>query len=185
MTKISKSELAKELQASPGTITHQIARGVLHVLLDGSLDREASLRAIMGTSGHGGGWTGGSRGKKSLGERAAGLLKPKQTTTETPVELPPSFAYGMAFLAERLRDPERVETSTNVVAEAVIGITPEQARLAVLLCVYLANGWLSEFLPLTSKKYERQFKRELEMWSAKHIPWDKSDKKAMRAEAKE
>jgi hypothetical protein len=74
MMKISQKQLAAELKASKSTVSRLITRGVLTCLPGGGLDRERSLRRIVGnTSGSAGGWSG-SHGRASLRDRAQKLL---------------------------------------------------------------------------------------------------------------
>jgi hypothetical protein len=166
---LTKSKLASELDCSPSTITRLVSLG-LKPRPDGKLDREKALRFIVdSTSGAGGGWQRESgHGKLSLHDRAEVLLdspkQPKRKASHKSFnDLPPSFAYGMAFLAERLRDEERLEGLKDVAMEAM-GLSEDNALNMAKLFAYLAGGWISEYLPLTGKQYERRFKRELKTW---------------------
>jgi hypothetical protein len=121
---ISKAALAAALKASPSTITGLIQRG-LPTLPDGKIDRRAALGWIVEhTSGHGGGWAEGLRGKGGLGDRAARLLqKHSKATNRTPTEAVPQESFPEAqrrkeIALANLRQLEFAKQSGEVVAIA-------------------------------------------------------------------
>jgi hypothetical protein len=161
---ISKRQLARELDCSPGTITRLVSDGVIQVLSSGLIDRLAALRAIMAqTSGFGGGWTV-ARSKVSLAERAEQLLKtlvPTRAPKQEP--FPPDLAAGMVFLCGRLRDRIRFEGLQEFAIE--LGLSAKQAKEVALAFVVLVHWWIED--PIVSafgKKYKKQFDAELSSW---------------------
>lgn len=167
MTRVTNSELARELDASPASMTHLLKTGVLKSLPDGKINRLAALRAIAkSTSGHGGGWTGEARGKLSLQERAEALLNPTKAKQSGPSMDPfaPLFALGMAHVCKCLRDGGRFDALRDLTIEAT-GISRKQALEATLGFVAMTHFWIQDVVAESlGKKYARTFDRELAGW---------------------
>ena len=168
MTEISLSRLAKQLICSPGSLTRLVKIHTIELLPSGKVDREKALEAISKTSGAGGGWSGIHRGRPGLHERAEKLLdtpKRRRRKAGTPDDgpFPPSFALGMAFLAARLGDKARFDALCELTVE--LGVTPKQAREAVLLFVVMSSVWIQDLLAESlGKKYAQKFDQQLGAW---------------------
>jgi hypothetical protein len=188
---VTRTELAAELQSSRQSIRRLIQTGVLKVLPNGKLDRDASLAAIAAnSSGFGGGWSGGLRGRLSLQERAEKLLRGErheQADEEEEADIEsgkPSvmFIGGLMFLSEQIRDQGRQDSLRDLALDALANVdlvlagrklSRKQKALAaanlVALFTYVVSGWFDELLDFVGKGSALEFRESLRAWGDEHI----------------
>jgi hypothetical protein len=182
----TNSELARELQCPPGSVT-RICRSLgIKPNGGGLLDREAVLQEIASrTSGYGAGWSAAGREKPSLAERAEALLnagKPHEAVLSEAGEVLNAYHRGMADLARILRDACRVESLTDIAVE--IGTTPEHALHLARTFIYVVNGWVRDLLAeVNGKQYGEVFDKGIQSWLASLVKADAKTNAAQKAGA--
>jgi hypothetical protein len=164
---ISKAALARALDCSRGTITRLCGLG-MPSREDGRLNRSEALRWITrSTSGVGGGWSGESRGKPGVQERAEALLRGKMARSRSRKPTSPPRAaepeaerpsdYDLGWWAGRASIAHQLcRNMHTALAELLAGmevnksLPPEEALLQrvfpLALITHLMEAWLEDQL---------------------------------------